>query len=212
VSQLVSKMAPPSATATTTPPPASNGKLHSLPPSTAKNKPTSPPPTDPAIPAWVQPDLNRLLRVEHNPGSFASRSLSLVTLPAGATFARINSPTPATVAYTSVQAGRDLHIELNSDLVYINHSCDPTLIFDMQRWEVRVNPDREAGLREGDELTFFYPSTEWAMAQPFDCLCGSTQCKGRISGAKDMRLDVLDAYWLNKHIEDLLADKAGMAA
>jgi len=23
-------------------------------------------------------------------------------------------------------------------------------------------------------VTFFYPSTEWKMAQPFDCLCGST--------------------------------------
>lgn len=23
-------------------------------------------------------------------------------------------------------------------------------------------------------VTFFYPSTEWKMVQPFDCLCGST--------------------------------------
>ncbi|KAI8931719.1 hypothetical protein NX059_011362 [Plenodomus lindquistii] len=199
-------MAPPSAT-TSTPPPASNGEIHPIQltatetsnaPSTAAND---------AIPAWVQPDLSRLLRVEHNPGSFASRSVSLVTLPAGAIFARISSPTPATVAYSSVQASKDLHIELNCDLVYINHSCDPTLIFDMQRWEVRVNPDREEGLKEGDELTFFYPSTEWDMAQPFDCLCKSKGCRGRISGAKDMKLGVLDEYWLNKHIEDMLAEK-----
>ncbi len=33
----------------------------------------------------------------------------------------------------------------------------------MQQWEVRVNPDRAEGLREGDELTFFYPSTEMAV-------------------------------------------------
>lgn len=77
----------------------------------------------------------------------------------------------------------------------------------MERWEVRVNPDREEGLKAGDELTFFYPSTEWDMAQPFDCLCKSKGCRGRISGAKDMKLGVLDAYWLNKHVEDLLAEK-----
>ena len=28
-------------------------------------------------------------------------------------------------------------------------------------------------ISEGDELTFFYPSTEWAMAEPFECGCGA---------------------------------------
>jgi hypothetical protein len=163
--------------------------------------------TTPEIPAWVQPDLTRLLRVEHREGSFASLSRSLVTLPPGAVFARITNPTPATCAYSSVQASETLHIELNCDLVYINHSCAPTLIFDMVAWEVRVNPDLQRGLREGDELTFFYPSTEWDMSQPFDCLCGEKECRGRIAGAKDMSVDVLDEYWLSKHVEELLAKK-----
>lgn len=161
---------------------------------------------DVSIPAWVKPDLTRLLRVEHLPGAFAARSVSLVNLPAGAIFARINSPTPATCAYTSVQASRDLHIELNSDLVYINHSCRPTLVFDMARWEVRVSPDLKEGLKEGDELTFFYPSSEWDMAQPFDCLCKQECCRGRITGAKDMSAEVLAQYWLNQHIEELLQE------
>ncbi|OAL44769.1 hypothetical protein IQ07DRAFT_476878, partial [Pyrenochaeta sp. DS3sAY3a] len=159
------------------------------------------------VPAWVTPDLTRLLKVEHKPGSFASRSVSLVSLPAGAIFARITSPTPAVCAYSSVQATRDLHIELNCDLVYINHSCRPSLVFDMQRWEVRVNPALEGGLKAGDELTFFYPSTEWHMAQPFDCLCGQDVCRGRIAGARDMEGSVLGEYWLNAHIEGLLEEK-----
>jgi hypothetical protein len=161
---------------------------------------------DSSIPAWVKPDLNRLLRVEHLPGAFAARSVSLVDLPAGAVFARINNPTPANCAYTSVQASRTLHIELNCDLVYINHSCRPTLIFDMARWEVRVNPDLKEGLHTGDELTFFYPSTEWDMAQPFDCLCKQAECRGRITGAKDMPAEVLSKYWINPHIEELLQE------
>lgn len=159
------------------------------------------------IPAWVNPDLTRLMRVDKRPGNYASASYSLVNLPAGALFARITTPTPATVAYSSVQAGKDLHIELNCDLVYINHSCAPTLIFDMARWEVRVNPDLEGGLKEGDELTFFYPSTEWSMAQPFDCLCKTSDCKNVIQGAKDMSLSDLDEYWLSEHIKELLHER-----
>ncbi|KAH7397473.1 hypothetical protein BKA66DRAFT_408689 [Pyrenochaeta sp. MPI-SDFR-AT-0127] len=205
-------MSPAAITSPSPPQAQTNGKPHPLKSSTkAIITPSSTSSTSSSqIPAWVQPDLTRLLKVEHKPGSFASRSVSLVSLPASAVFARITNPTPATVAYSSVQASKDLHIELNCDLVYINHSCKPTLVFDMQRWEVRVNPDLEGGLREGDELTFFYPSTEWHMAQPFDCLCGAEECRGRISGAKDTSLDVLDEYWLNPHIEELLHEKAAI--
>lgn len=160
------------------------------------------------IPAWVQPDLTRLLHVEHQPGDFTSRAVSRVNLPAGAVFARLTTPTLATRAYTSVQATRDLHIELNCDLVYINHSCRPTLVFDMQQWEVRVASELDGGLKEGDELTFFYPSTEWEMAQPFDCHCGTKNCLGTISGAKDMDREILSKYWLSPHIKDLLDESA----
>lgn len=159
------------------------------------------------IPAWVNPDLTRLMRVDKRPGNYASASYSLVSLPAGAVFARITSPSVATVAYSSVQAGKNLHIELNCDLVYINHSCAPSLIFDMARWEVRVNPDLEGGLRVGDELTFFYPSTEWSMAQPFECLCKSSECKRTIKGARDMRVVDLDDYWLSEHVKELLHER-----
>lgn len=201
----------PAAVSNAMPTPApTNGKHTSLKSSTQSviaPSSTTPSRSHDEIPAWVNPDLTRLMRVEKRPGDFASASYSLVTLPAGALFARITSPTPATVAYSSVQAGRNLHIELNCDLVYINHSCSPTLIFDMARWEVRVNPDLEGGLKEGDELTFFYPSTEWSMAQPFECLCNTSACKKTIKGAKDMRLSDMDDYWLSEHIKELLHER-----
>ncbi|KAL5409964.1 hypothetical protein PMIN06_004934 [Paraphaeosphaeria minitans] len=195
---------------TTSAPPPTNGKAAAVkssaesivtPSSGRLNGPSD------AVPAWVKPDLNRLLRVEHLEGDFAARSVSLVDLPAGATFARISNPTPAKCAFTSVQASRDLHVDLNCDLVYTNHSCQPTLVFDMQRWEVRVNPDLKEGLKAGDELTFFYPSTEYDMSQPFDCRCKEKECRGTISGAKDMPPEVLRQYWLNPHIEELLQER-----
>ncbi|KAF8972661.1 hypothetical protein BDZ97DRAFT_2003516 [Flammula alnicola] len=88
-------------------------------------------------------------------------------------------------AYTSVQCGRNDHIELNSDLVYINHSCEPNVAFDLSspdqcKWHLRALKD----IQPGDTLTFFYPSTEWDMDQPFNCECGTQTCLGMIQGAR----------------------------
>ena len=76
----------------------------------------------------------------------------------------------------------------------------------MAKLEVRVVENRP--LRKGDALTFFYPSTEWEMDQPFECNCGAPggKCKGWISGAKGMRREDLEEYWLNEHIVELLAN------
>ena len=77
----------------------------------------------------------------------------------------------------------------------------------MVRWEIRVVADKVDGLRAGEELTYFYPSTEWHMAQPFECRCGESVCRGRITGARDMSEKDLSNYWLNAHIEELLEER-----
>ncbi|RYP10909.1 hypothetical protein DL764_000345 [Monosporascus ibericus] len=157
------------------------------------------------LPARINPDLNRIMVVRAAEGSFRSWAESLVDLPAGSLFARITGVTvggPAT--YSSVQAGRDLHVELHSNLLYINHSCAPTLEFDMERMEVRVAHGRD--LRKGDVLTFFYPSTEWTMAQPFECWCGAGEgkCLGRVEGAAKLGSEKLRGHRLNRHIREML--------
>ncbi|KAL4924234.1 D-isomer specific 2-hydroxyacid dehydrogenase [Aspergillus undulatus] len=165
---------------------------------------------DEQIHGWYDaPTHPDLIHVHHAPGSFASGAYSLVSLPAGSLFTTITGTTPAKKAYTSVQTGRNSHIELNSDLVYCNHSCEPSLIFDMGKMEVRVVDHRP--LEKGDALTFFYPSSEWDMDQKFGCTCGSgSKCKGRIGGAKDMERSDLNGYWLNGHIEELLRERDGL--
>ena len=45
------------------------------------------------------------------------------------------------------------------------------------------------------------------MAQPFDCLCGTPSCRGRIAGARDMTPAQLDGLWLNGHIRELLEER-----
>ena len=75
----------------------------------------------------------------------------------------------------------------------------------MSKMEVRVVDDRD--LKKGDILTFFYPSSEWHMDQPFDCHCKTESCCGRIAGAKDMDEKLLKRYWLNPHIQALLSQQ-----
>jgi hypothetical protein len=154
-----------------------------------------------------EPGLETKLKVNRFPGDFASYATSLVSLPAGSVFSKISIATPAKKAYTSVQTSENTHIELNSDLVFCNHSCEPTLVFDMSKMEVRVGEGRD--LQEGDLLTFFYPSSEWHMDQPFECNCKTSKCCGTISGAQNTDEKVLRRYWLNPHIEELLAGRAG---
>ncbi|KAI0472306.1 hypothetical protein F4859DRAFT_100276 [Xylaria cf. heliscus] len=158
------------------------------------------------LPAWVNPDLDRLMEIKKVEGEFRSWAESLVDLPAGAVFARITGVTTVSVpTWSSVQAGRNLHIELNSKLVYVNHSCVPTLEWDMERMEVRVSRNRD--LKKGDLLSFFYPSTEFKMAQPFDCWCGAGEkCFGRVEGASKLDVESLGGYWINGYIKELLAE------
>ncbi|KAB8303049.1 hypothetical protein EYC80_004503 [Monilinia laxa] len=113
--------------------------------------------------------------------------------------------TPAPSAtYATVQTSPTTHLNLNSDLLYINHSCTPSLIFDVENLTILVGP---AGLRPGQDLTFFYPSTEWHMSQAFSCNCGTADCVGEISGAGQMKRSSLEGRWLSGYIRRLLEER-----
>ncbi len=61
----------------------------------------------------------------------------------------------------------------DADEDVVNHACDPTTYLDLSPnqpslWGLRTT---ERGLNEGESVTFFYPSTEWDMAQGFNCSC-----------------------------------------
>ncbi|PLB48312.1 hypothetical protein P170DRAFT_360504 [Aspergillus steynii IBT 23096] len=157
------------------------------------------------IPFWAQPSHPGRLQVLKGDEPYKSAARSLISLPAGAVFAKISTATLVDhTTYTSVATGKDSRIELNSDLVYCNHSCNPSLVFDITRFEVRVSEDRP--LAVGDELTFFYPSTEWEMVQPFRCECsaGPDKCLGFIAGSSKIEPSVLARFWLNDHIRQLV--------
>jgi hypothetical protein len=101
--------------------------------------------------------------------------------------------------YQTVQISADLHIEELGVLAYLNHSCQPNTIVDTTALQVVAGRDISAG----EELNFFYPSTEWEMDRPFICLCGAPQCVRLVAGAKYLSIDTLARYFINQHIRAL---------
>ena len=103
----------------------------------------------------------------------------------------------ATPSYLTVQLGDNQHIMLNpAYLQYINHSCNPNCFFDTTHLTVIALRD----IACEEELSFFYPSSEWDMSQPFVCNCGCQQCLGIIQGAKYLSPQQAEAYRLNLYI------------
>jgi SET domain len=99
--------------------------------------------------------------------------------------------------YLSVQVDEDKHIHLFPEfLQYINHSCDPNTFFDTTNGVVVVIK----AIDKGEELTWFYPSTEWSMTQPFECFCKTASCLGTIRGAACLSDDAILKYRFSDHI------------
>ncbi|MCK6508465.1 SET domain-containing protein [Myxococcota bacterium] len=103
----------------------------------------------------------------------------------------------------TVQTGPNQHIDIGEVWACGNHSCAPTMLFDMRRMLVTATRD----LKAGEELTFFYPSTEWDMAEPFVCHCHSSECLQHIAGARYIPTSVLEGYFLNDHIAALVTER-----
>jgi hypothetical protein len=133
------------------------------------------------------------------PSGFGDRCVrSRVTRPPGVTLARyprsrvVDAPTRLTV-----QVAETTHIHLSPKwLELINHSCEPNCFFDVDRRELVSLRT----LEPGDALTFFYPSTEWSMASPFQCMCGTRSCLGMIRGASELPMEVLRSHVLSRFI------------
>ncbi|HEX7845016.1 MAG TPA: SET domain-containing protein-lysine N-methyltransferase, partial [Chitinophagaceae bacterium] len=107
--------------------------------------------------------------------------------------------------YLTVQVDIGKHITLQPEfLQYINHSCDPNVFFDTS--SMKLVALRE--IRFDEEMTFFYPSTEWEMTQQFNCYCGSPNCIGEIRGAAFLAEDVWKQYRLTDFIQQQLAKRA----
>ncbi|CAE6425931.1 hypothetical protein ACGC1H_004744 [Rhizoctonia solani] len=159
----------------------------------------------------VNPELLQypeLVKVHLQPGAFNSGLLAVKHFKAGQVITRLSGTTHTAKSWSSVQSGIEPgdHIELNSVLVYVNHSCSPNAAFDLDssnkaEWNFRALRD----IQPEEELTFFYPSTEWDMDQGFPCRCQAKNCLGYIRGAKYLsRAQVAEREFISAYISRLL--------
>jgi len=115
--------------------------------------------------------------------------------------------TQSYATYLTVQTGVDRHITLKPEfLQYINHSCSPNVFFNTTTMELVCLQ----AMQPGDEFTFFYPSTEWEMAQPFVCNCGSAACLQLINGASHLSVETLSKYKLTDFIRQQVKQKLSL--
>ena len=67
----------------------------------------------------------------------------------------------------------------------MNHSCSPNGYFRFDDLTFRALHDIAAG----QEITFHYCTTEYELANPFQCLCGSPQCLDTVRGFRFLDKD-----------------------
>jgi len=138
--------------------------------------------------------------VSHNPSTGQQSLLATTHFSPGEVISHFSAgiTQPFADRYT-VQIGEDKHITLLPEMLqYINHSCSPNAFFDTTLMVLICLRE----LQPGDEITFFYPSTEWEMAEPFTCHCGSPECLNVIDGAKSLPEEVLARYALTDFIRE----------
>ena len=104
----------------------------------------------------------------------------------------------------TVQVGRARHIEVGP-FAFLNHACSPSVRIDTGRMLVLA----ARAIAAGEEMTFFYPSTEWEMACPFVCRCGDPNCIGLVAGARFLPASVIGRHPVSAHIHALLSESKG---
>ena len=128
----------------------------------------------------------RVLREVHE-----SRLVALRPILAGERLFRIEGRTTDRPSRYSVQIDEHVHLEPDSELGpdkvsnghywrFMNHSCEPNAVIEGREIVARRN------MVPGDAVTFDYNSTEWEIAEPFRCHCGSPNCLKEIRGFKSL--------------------------
>ena len=115
------------------------------------------------------------------------RLVALRPVAVGQLILRIDGELASLPSRHSVQIDTDVHVAPAAAAAgqhpldhgywrYLNHSCDPN---------ATLRGRALLALRDiaaNDDVTFDYNPTEWDMAEPFACHCGSAVCLGTIRG------------------------------
>jgi hypothetical protein len=128
------------------------------------------------------------------------RLITCEPVQAGAWLFSISGEPTDTPSRYSIQIGADLHLDLPPQCPdefvidtyfwrFMNHSCEPNVQIHHQ--EVFAIADIAAG----EEITFHYNTTEYSLAESFECLCGAARCAGLIAGFSAMGAAERQRLW-----------------
>jgi hypothetical protein len=115
------------------------------------------------------------------------RLLAAESLPADSYLFPIDGQLTSRPSRYSVQIDQEIHVDLGAghsleeefDRFYwrfMNHSCEPNAVI-RRRAVFALKP-----IRVGEQIAFDYNTTEYELAEPFECRCGSSRCDGLIRG------------------------------
>ena len=119
----------------------------------------------------------------------ANRLVAVQAISAGTKLFRIEGERTETPTRYSLQIGKHLHLDLTGEHAaedifdryfwrFLNHSCAPnTRIRDQDVITIR-------DIATGEDVTFDYNTTEYAMFEPFECHCGDPSCIKVVRGFK----------------------------
>lgn len=125
--------------------------------------------------------------VEHD----QRRLIAIQAIPSGCVICQLEGRVTNAPSRYSLQVGHDQHLDPDdaSDPVdpvrhrfwrYLNHHCEPNAIIrDFTLLAIR-------DIAPGEGVTFDYNTTEWDLADPFTCHCGSPACVGVVRGARHL--------------------------
>ncbi|MBI3362016.1 MAG: SET domain-containing protein [Chloroflexi bacterium] len=141
-----------------------------------------------------------MFTIAQSGSAYGARLIATEAISNGALIYRIaNYQIVSEPTYQTIQIGPDKHINDLGMLAYLNHSCAPNVVVDTRHLIVVAVRD----IAPGEELNYFYPSTEWDMARPFVCLCGAPGCLRLVFGARYLSLDTLSRYFVNEHVRQM---------
>ncbi|HEY8376297.1 MAG TPA: SET domain-containing methyltransferase [Nannocystis sp.] len=127
--------------------------------------------------AWSTPKIE-LRRAEIGQGVFAREAIAAGEVLIALAHVFVGAPERHTIQIDGErhQAGTG---EIDD---YLNHSCDPNAALDAERLcfvAIRA-------IAPGEEVTFNYLTSEWDMAEAFDCRCGAEHCLSKIRGFRHL--------------------------
>jgi uncharacterized protein len=73
----------------------------------------------------------------------------------------------------AIGIGRDVWIDPEYPLVFLNHSCEPNSAFASERTLISLRP-----ITAGEEITMDYSATEADVDWTMHCSCGASECRG----------------------------------